>query len=775
MLLSHLWLALTLVQGPFRPAPAGPMFAYHTPSPADSVLVEAREALNRGRPWQASRLIAPVVADSGQRTPAAVLLAAVAASRWGGWPEVTRLLDGEPWLDSLSDGRGRLLLARAALEEGADSLALMSALAAPVAAADSIEGERLVLLAAALDRLEARDSSASIYERAAVRLPLIADWLLIRAAAVTDDSSGRARLYAKLHDPLARTRIAWSEAAARERTGDLQGAARRYAALGARITALRLRLDASPDADIREGVRRDLMALVAARRSVGEVREAIAFLDSTYAPLTAEEELTVARAAGSVGPPRRAVKGYANAFKAGLGKAQDRFSYAAALARIGNYAEAAFQFNLVETPRKLAASAAYQRARALVRDGQLSEGRGALLAIGRRYPSDTVAASSALFLLGDLAADDRADGQARIYNRRLALKYPTSAFAPAARFRAAMLALLAGHSALAAREFDELWQRYPKSDEAAAAMYWAGRSCAASGDTLAARSRWALVAGGDPGSYYVGLALSRLGLPPWSPAATPDSFSVIPVMDSAVARAALLARLGLIAESHREYDRLAHVQDTSSERLLALGNAFRARGMSAQAIQLARRALVYGARPDARTYRLLYPVGLAEALAGESAEHSLDASFVAALIRQESRFDPAATSAVGARGLMQVMPELGARLARSLGYPVWDPVLLYQPDVSLQLGTYHLQELAEVYREPVHILAAYNAGSSRVERWSKRNGVEDPEVFAERIPFAETRGYVRAIQRNQDIYRTLYPWTEVGKAATRLDVGGGPS
>jgi soluble lytic murein transglycosylase len=273
----------------------------------------------------------------------------------------------------------------------------------------------------------------------------------------------------------------------------------------------------------------------------------------------------------------------------------------------------------------------------------------------------------------------------------------------------------------------------------------------------------------------VGLALERLGLPPWSPPATPDSFAAIPVMDSAVARAALLARLGLGAESRWEYDRLARSQDTLPERLLALGNAFRSRGMSAQAIQLARRALLFGAHPDGRTYRLLYPVGPAEALIGESAEHGLEASFVAALIRQESLFDPGATSAAGARGLMQVMPDLGARLARSLGYPVWDPVLLYQPDVSLQLGTYHLQELAATYGEPGHILAAYNAGVSRVERWSTRRGVEDPEVFAERIPFAETRSYVRAIRRNHDIYRALYPWIELGKAGARLDVEEPPS
>ncbi|MDQ3137808.1 MAG: lytic transglycosylase domain-containing protein, partial [Gemmatimonadota bacterium] len=190
----------------------------------------------------------------------------------------------------------------------------------------------------------------------------------------------------------------------------------------------------------------------------------------------------------------------------------------------------------------------------------------------------------------------------------------------------------------------------------------------------------------------------------------------------------------------------------------ALANAFRRDGLAAPSIQLARRALALGAPADARTYRLLYPVVLEDALLAEAREHGLDAGLVAALIRQESMFNPAATSPVGARGLMQVMPELGGRLAQSLAYPVWDPVLLYQPDVSLQLGTFHLQELAGRYAQPVHVLAAYNAGASRVERWSHRVGVDDPEVFTERIPFAETRGYVRAIQRNREIYRSLYAW-----------------
>jgi soluble lytic murein transglycosylase len=313
---------------------------------------------------------------------------------------------------------------------------------------------------------------------------------------------------------------------------------------------------------------------------------------------------------------------------------------------------------------------------------------------------------------------------------------------------------------MGAREFDDLARRYPRSDEASAAVYWAGRAWASAGDTAAARARWERAAAGEPGSYYTGLAAHRLGLPAWTPAAARDSFAAIPKADSAVARAALLARLGLGAESRREFEALGQTAEPDPERLLAIAAALRANGQASQGIRLARRALAKGAPADARTYRLLYPVVHQDALLAEAAEQRLDPSFVAALIRQESMFNPAATSPAGARGLMQVMPELGGRLARSLEYPVWDPVLLYQPDVSLQLGSFHLQELLGRYERPVEVLAAYNAGASRVERWSRKVGVEDAEVFAERIPFVETRGYVRVIQRNQQLYRSLYSWDD---------------
>jgi peptidoglycan lytic transglycosylase len=754
--LLHLWLWLATIGAPRQLPKSVPAAAdsgeVHTS--LDSTLAEASEALARGRPWQATRLLTVALRDSAARTPATIFLAATAAGEWGGWSEVLQLLDGRPWIDTLYQGRARVLLSRAALERHADSEALEHALVA--LQRDPTSGERLMLLATALDRLGARDSAAAVYLRAAQRLPQVADWLRLRAAAVTADSGARAQLYSSIEDPLPRGRIPWAEAAAYERTGDRAEAARRYTALGDRLTGLRLRLALSPDTSHQAAIRREFLALVSGRIGSAAARQAITVLDSAFAPLTPAEELVVARAAMDAGWASRAASGFARAGSGRLGSGEDRFAFATALTRLKRNAEAAVQFKRVRSPRSLAALAAYQGARSLVRDGQVGKGRRALVQVARKYPRDTEAAASAYFLQADLASDDRSDVEARRLYRVVATRYPTSRFAPTARFRAAMIALLGGRSKLAAEEFDALAERYPGSDEALGSIYWAGRAWADAGDSAIARGRWQSVTSRDPLSYYAALSSARLGSSPWTPLAAPDSFPPDAVVDRTVGRAASLARLGMGQESRWELERLVRSPDSSSERLLLLANAFRSQGMASQAIQLARRALARGAPADARTYRLIYPVVHADALLAEAAEHGLDPNFVAALIRQESSFNPGATSPAGARGLAQVMPELGERLARELNYPVWDPVLLYQPDVSIQLGAFHIRELLGRYDQPAHILAAYNAGSPRVERWAKRRGVTDPEVFAEQISFVETRDYVRIIQRNEDIYRALY-------------------
>jgi soluble lytic murein transglycosylase len=701
-----------------------------------------------------------IVRDSAGRMPEAVLLAAKAASRWGGWLEVSRLISGSTWPDERVRGPAMLLAARAAVEIGTDSAAVTRARAALPAVGDpNNRAEALIVLGRALDRLGEPDSAAAAYTRAAELVPAVGDWLRLRAAAATADSQRRATLYSSLRLSPAKNRVPATEAAARERFGDLVGAATFYLRLGSPSRALRLRLAASLDTVARAELRRELVSFIGAPGPGAERRAGILVLDSAYGQLTPEEELVVARAAGPAGIPSRAAEGFPRAFEAGLGEAQDRLDYAGALFRLGRYAEAAAAYARVPARDKLGGAAAYERGRALLRDGQADRATQVFKDVAKRFPRDTTAAAPSLYLLADLATDDRRDGDARKYFLQVAHRFPATRFAPGARLRAALITFLGGHAKQAARELESLAAAGPRAgDEGSAALYWAGRAWAEAGDSVRARERWAAVMEREPASYYAGLSERRLSAGTWTPTAAPDSFAAAPAQDSAMARATLLVRLGLPVEARYEYEEVARDAESSAEGLLSAAHAFREAGLASQGILLARRALARGAPADARLYRLLYPVVHAEALLVEARAQGLEPGLVAALIRQESRFDPGATSGAGARGLMQVMPDLGATVARSRGFPGWDPVLLWQPDVSLAIGTLHLSDLAARYADPVRILAAYNAGISRVERWAAKNGMDDPEMFAERIPFVETRDYVRIVQRNRDLYRALYGW-----------------
>ena len=123
--LIHLWLWLAAVGVPQRlPGLGLAADSGEVRTALDSTLVQAADALSRGRPWQATRLLSGALQDSSSRTPAAVFLAATAASEWGGWNEVLQLLSRESWIDSLYEGRARVLLTRAALERRADTAAL---------------------------------------------------------------------------------------------------------------------------------------------------------------------------------------------------------------------------------------------------------------------------------------------------------------------------------------------------------------------------------------------------------------------------------------------------------------------------------------------------------------------------------------------------------------------------------------------------------------------------------------------------------------------------
>jgi len=193
------------------------------------VLKDAQSRIDRGHPWRATLLLAPILRDPQKRTPAALIVAARAAAGWGGSADVDKLLASESWIDSEFGGEARELLTRAALERGADTTALTHASAAMRDAREpDTRATRLVLLARALERNNFFDSAAANYSRAAGTFPSIHDWLQLRVAGTERDSAKRAAVYATVTLPVARPRIAWTEAQPRS-TDTRRAALERYA------------------------------------------------------------------------------------------------------------------------------------------------------------------------------------------------------------------------------------------------------------------------------------------------------------------------------------------------------------------------------------------------------------------------------------------------------------------------------------------------------------------------------------------------------------------
>ena len=609
----------------------------------------------------------------------------------------------------------------------------------------------LVLRARAFDRADSLDQAKALYVDAAKRVPAIADWLYLRAAGVARDKSERDEYLSRVKSSVAAARKAPTEALAIERSGDVDGAIKAYTAAGDQFAVLRLNLLRPADTARIAFARRGLIAYMASNQS----RDAIALFDKAFPQPSPAENLSIARSAFDGGMASRAVSGYSRAFAAGLGTPADHFDIGLMLSRLNRDADAIAQFNRVSQPANLAAGARFQAARAMLALGRREAARSALRKITTAFPTDTSSAS-ALLLLSDLATDDLRDADARSTMLTLVKRFPRSRQATEALFGAGLVAFINRDYKTASREFDSLVAKYPESDYALAANYWSGRAWRARGDAAAATTRWKALLAKEKGSYYSVLSAKRLGVPLLTDKSA-DDYPSVPDVDEASKRIALLKEFGMDTEAKFEYDRLFRDAALTPQRLVATAHALSGTDQSSRSIALGRRAVTeVGA--TAPNYRLMYPVLERSTLIESAKKYRLDPALVASLIRQESNFNPRATSVVGARGLMQLMPAVGRTIAKGQGISGYTDESLYDPAVNIRLGTQHLSGLFRTTPQIERVLAAYNAGESRVAKWVQKAGAADPELFTERIPFVETRDYVRNIVRNRAFYSSLYSW-----------------
>ena len=153
--------------------------------------------------------------------------------------------------------------------------------------------------------------------------------------------------------------------------------------------------------------------------------------------------------------------------------------------------------------------------------------------------------------------------------------------------------------------------------------------------------------------------------------------------------------------------------------------------------------------------RLRYPLAYTGDIHEAATRNDLDPALIAAVIEKESKFHSDASSQKGAVGLMQMLPSTAEEIARESGGQDFMLGDLHDPRINILYGSYYLRRLLDRYGgDEVAAVAAYNAGQGNVDSWLRKSGSDALE--AADIPFAETRAYVRAVERLKTIYRRAY-------------------
>ncbi|HUF65270.1 MAG TPA: transglycosylase SLT domain-containing protein [Gemmatimonadaceae bacterium] len=748
-----------------------------TPADVDAALAEMRPGempaqaeafLATDRPWRAARVMRSYRGRVNELSPEHRVLAARAEAGWGAWPEVRALLEGLRSLDTYDDGIGLYLLARArdATGDAANAVQAYRSFLALSAPAGRMEEERAAArlrLGLVLARQGSAAEAAREMQVSAARVGGASVWLdLLHADALArrgDTAAVRAAV-ARFSSGLTGLRAWRTRIAAARHAGDLAGArslaneARAWASTRGTqaefmLAAARAALDMGDAAAGRSALR----SVIDLEQAGPYAREAVELLRTGQ--MTAADHLSVARVNRAQGLHEESLESYRRWLDSGQGRANERaavvMEYANALFYAGRYDEVGAALRPVAGQ----GSARLLHARAEAHRGNRDEAVRLYLSAGSgAYP---------LYLAATARHDDNAPRRARELYQRIVSQHPRSSQVGLTMMRLAGMAFLEERYSDAAQMWDQYRSRFPRGEHALQSTYWAGRARLEVGDSAAAAELFRSVMQRSRDSYYALLASRHLGVPFW-----PLPMGATPPADPAASQrvAELLRGLDLLRaagfpdEASAEADRVVAVAGRDPVVLYPLAEALAERGYSQRAIRIGL-DLQKSEQLNRRLLRILYPFPYRTLITEEARGRDLDPFIAAALIRQESMFESRITSHVGARGLMQIMPATGGGLADSAGIEPWDAELLYHPEINVHLGTYYLARHSTNYGGALPaIFSAYNAGAHRVEWWRKWPEFSRDDLFTERIPFAETRGYVRILTRNHALYRGLYGETD---------------
>lgn len=254
-------------------------------------------------------------------------------------------------------------------------------------------------------------------------------------------------------------------------------------------------------------------------------------------------------------------------------------------------------------------------------------------------------------------------------------------------------------------------------------------------------------------NYYGQLAAEELGAASASGMLTasyrPNEAEVAAMLaQPAVQRTLALYRMDLRTDAATEWTWA--VRNLDDKQLLVAAEAARRSEMYDHGINTADRTV------QLHDFNLRYPAPYRDAMQEYVRKNNLEEAWVYGLMRQESRFVTRAKSNVGAAGIMQVMPATARWIAQKLGLKDYRKALIHQLDTNLKLGTYYMKNvLSSLDNNPLLASAAYNAGPGRARQWRAASPLEGA-IYAETIPFDETRIYVKKVMSNTVYYSKLF-------------------
>ncbi len=363
--------------------------------------------------------------------------------------------------------------------------------------------------------------------------------------------------------------------------------------------------------------------------------------------------------------------------------------------------------------------------------------------------------------------------------------FPKGRYAERALWKMALFPYFEKRYGDAALGFWKYLLAYPSPIPAGSAMYWMGRCYEKLGDTGSAKYLYSRARSLGNESFYgqrareAEMALQKeagaagraalAGIDFDQVIATCDGIELPPIElaepgsagTRVIERARLLIAAGLsdLALTELRWGRTQHPEDEDAL-LYVMSRIYVNKQDYDAAIACLRRAFPdYSNRPVSslpeEIWDVLFPVRHWGTISEQAAKLNIDPTLVLGLIRQESAFQVDARSKANARGLMQILPSTGRKLARQARITRFNSKKLYQAETNIILGTRFLASLLQQYGKAELALAAYNAGGSRVDLWLKEWGNLDSAEFVEQIPFSETRGYVKQVLSNSIRYGVL--------------------